>query len=154
MRRTLSWLLLGALLVPISLQAQAPRPQPAPIAETRLLMEGLTLPNFKGIDRLLRQKPKDNDDWTFLRGQALLIAETGNLLLMRPPRNGGETAWQNHAADLRAAADRMARAAAARDYEQSKVRLAELATMCNRCHQTFRVPIRMPPKEEPKRAET
>jgi hypothetical protein len=148
MRRTWIWLLLGAMLFPIGLQAQSPRTQLTPVAETRLLMQGLALPNFKGIDRLLREKPKDNEDWIFLRGQALLIAETGNLLLLRPPRNPGETAWQNHSSELRAAADRMARAAAARDYEQSKLRLAELMNTCNRCHQAFRVPVRVPLKEE------
>ena len=153
MRPACLWLLLCVLLLPLSLHAQSARPQLAPVAETRLLMDGLALPNFEGMDRLLRQKPKDAEDWAFLRGQALLIAETGNLLMIRPPRNTGEPAWQTHAGELRAAADRMARAAASRDYEQSKLRLAELAATCNRCHQTFRVPVRMPPKEEPKRVE-
>src|SRR5262249_36765731 len=105
MRRAWTFLILCALLVPLSLNAQQPssKPQLTPVAETRLLMEGLALSNFKGMDRLLRQKPKDNEDWIFLRGQALLIAETGNLLLLRPPRNSGEPTWQNHATELRAA---------------------------------------------------
>ena len=29
--------------------------------------------------------------WKFVRGQALLIAESGNLLLLRPPHNAGAT---------------------------------------------------------------
>src|SRR5437660_10953444 len=55
------------------------------VAETRLLMEGLAHANYQGIERLLRQKPADDETWMFARGQALLIAETGNLLLLRPP---------------------------------------------------------------------
>jgi hypothetical protein len=30
-----------------------------PVAETRLLMEGLNAANFKGLNRLLREKPAD-----------------------------------------------------------------------------------------------
>ena len=52
-------------------------------------MDGLNLPNYRGLDKLLKQKPADADTWTFIRGQSLLIAETGNLLLLRPPRSGG-----------------------------------------------------------------
>lgn len=150
MRRAFLWLLTALLLVPLTLSAQQPRTRLEPVAETKLLMEGLALPNFKGLDRLMRQKPKDPEDWVFLRGQALLLAETGNLLLLRPPRNAGETAWMSHAVELRGSADRLARATATRDYELSKLRLAELTTACNRCHQTFRVPVRLPLKEEEK----
>src|SRR4051812_28081921 len=57
------------------------------VAETRLLMEGLAHANYQGLERLLKEKPADADTWGFARGQALLIAETGNLLLLRPPRN-------------------------------------------------------------------
>jgi hypothetical protein len=152
MSRGWAFLLLGALLLPLSLPAQQPasreRQRPEAIAETRLLMEGLAMANFRGMDRLLRQKPQENEDWVFLRGQALLIAETGNLLMLRPPRNAGESTWLNQAAELRAAGERMARAAAERNYDRTKVRLVELVAVCNRCHQTFRVPVRIPPKEE------
>ena len=42
------------------------------------------------IERLLSQKPADVQSWTFARGQALLIAETGNLLMLRPPKGEKE----------------------------------------------------------------
>jgi hypothetical protein len=95
----------------------------------------------------MRQKPTELEAWVFMRGQALLIAETGNLLLLRPPRSQGQEAWLAHAGQLRESATRLARAAADRDYERSKAGLLEVANACNRCHQTFRVPVRMPPKE-------
>src|SRR5438105_15939040 len=59
------------------------------LAETKLLMEGLNQSNYRSLEKLLKEKPADADTWTFARGQALLIAETGNLLLLRPPRNQG-----------------------------------------------------------------
>src|SRR5262245_21014979 len=125
----------------------APRPAPRleAVAETRLLMEGLNQANFRGLERHLKQKPAEVEAWTFIRGQALLIAETGNLLLIRPPRNPGETAWMERATELRDSAATLARHAAARDYESSRAALGTLANSCNRCHQAFRVPVRVTP---------
>ena len=75
---------LTILAVP-SAQPQSPakiQPKLEPIAETKLLMEGLANVNFRGLERLLQQKPADLQTWTFARGQALLIAETANLLML------------------------------------------------------------------------
>jgi cytochrome c556 len=118
----------------------------APIAETKLLMEGLVSPNLNALGKLLADKPPDAEAWGFARGQALLIAESGNLLLLRPPKSAaGEEAWMKHAMELRDAAAALARAAAAKDYDRSRVWLAGVANTCNRCHQTFRVPKRIDP---------
>jgi hypothetical protein len=113
-------------------------PKPEPVAETKLLMEGLLQANVRGLEKNLRQAPADAETWTFVRGQALLIAETGNLLMLRPPRSGGQEAWMAHAADLREKATGLARLAAARDAAGSRRALADLSGTCNRCHQTFR----------------
>src|SRR5262245_51174865 len=72
-------------------------PRPEAVAETKLLMEGLAEANLRGLGKLLREKPADAEAWAFARGQALIIAETGNLLLMRPPRSAsGQEAWLGH----------------------------------------------------------
>ena len=93
-----------------------------PVADTKLLMEGLVSPNMQGLGKLFRDKPKDAEAWGFARGQALLIAETGNLLLLRPPRTAtGEAPWMQQAASLREAGAALARAAAARDYARSRL---------------------------------
>jgi hypothetical protein len=131
----------GAAQAPV----RAPGPRLEPVAETRLLMEGLAQSNFQGLKRLLREKPADLETWTFARGQALLIAETGNLLMIRPPRNSGQTAWLERATDLRTAAASLARNLSRRDYEQSRAGLGEVANACNRCHQGFRVQVRVTP---------
>jgi hypothetical protein len=112
-------------------------------------MEGLAQPNFRSLDRLLREKPPDLETWTFVRGQALLIAETGNLLLVRPPRQQGQAAWTENATAMRTVATSLARAAGNQDYARSRAGVAELANTCNRCHQTFRVPVRLTAFTEP-----
>jgi hypothetical protein len=115
------------------------------VAETSLLMEGLALPNYRALEKSLKEKPGDAETWTFLRGQALLIAETGNLLLIRPPRKDGQDAWFRTATELRETAAALAKYAGSRDFDRSRVALLNVSNACNRCHQTFRVPVRLGP---------
>src|SRR5262249_35273077 len=145
-------LALGAFLLaggPASSQLRkkeaARAPKPEPVADTRLLMEGLNQANFRGLERLRKDKPADVEGGTCARGQALLIAETGNLLMLRPPRGKGQDTWMERAAELRDAGTALGRAAAKRDYDRSVKALRDLAGTCNRCHQTFRVPTRITP---------
>ena len=125
-------------------------PKLDPVAETRLLMEALAHANFRGIERLLREKPAEAQAWTFIRGQALLIAETGNLLMLRPPRSQGQAVWFERSMELRKVAADLARVAAAQNFAQSRAGFVNLANSCNRCHQTFRVPVEITPFAEPK----
>ncbi|HJZ58551.1 MAG TPA: cytochrome c [Gemmataceae bacterium] len=116
------------------------------VAETKLLMAGLADPNLKGLGQLLKAKPKDAEGWTFARGQALLVAETGNLLMLRPPKGrDAQDSWMALSAELRDNATTLARTTAAKDYVQSRAALATTANTCNRCHQTFRVGVRVNP---------
>ena len=148
---------LGLLCTAEAAPERLPQPQPVSrftpkfeaLAETRLLMEGLAQPNYRALEEHLRRKPADVDTWAFARGQALLVAETGNLLLLRPPRNQGRDTWMKQAMDMRQAAGALARQLGGRDYEGSKAALANLTTACNRCHQTFRVPVKVAPQPAP-----
>jgi hypothetical protein len=115
------------------------------IAETKLLMEGLAHANFRGLDRILQKKPEDAQAWTFARGQALLIAETANLLMLRPPKKDGQPAWFARATELRSIATNLGQTLSKRDYEGARTGLVALANSCNRCHQTFRVSVEITP---------
>jgi hypothetical protein len=128
----------------------ATTPKLEPIAETLLLMDGLAQPNFRSLERQLRQKPADAQTWAFARGQALLIAETGNLLMLRPPHNSGQSIWQERAMELREMASALARACSRRDYGESRSALKLVAQSCNRCHEAFRVTTRITPFAEPR----
>ena len=125
------------------------------IAETKLLMNGLAHANFKGLERLLTRPPGDDQAWTFARGQALLLAETGNLLMLRPPRNSSENLWFERAMAFRAQAVQLAQIVARKDHDGARGELSRLAESCNRCHTSFRVPVQIeafavPAPPEPK----
>jgi hypothetical protein len=132
------------------LTAPSPRvlPKLEPVAETKLLMEGMANPNFRGLERLLKQKPADAQTWAFARGQALLIGETANLLMLRPPHNQGQPVWFERAMDLRKAAIAVARDAASEDFVRTRTAFVDLANSCNRCHQAFRVAVEIVPFQE------
>lgn len=149
------FVLAAACLVPMSAIPQpAPNTKPkipppktaprlVPVAETKLLMEGLTHPNFQGIEKILKADSIEPESWTIARGQAILIAEAGNLLMMRPPNNSGQDSWMKHSSELREAADRVARTISTRDTARSRTSVSQLANSCNSCHQSFRVTTRI-----------
>ena len=139
---------------PGSLPARKFVPRFEALAETRLLMEGLANSNYRSVQRLLKEKPDDDETWVFARGQALLIAETGNLLLLRPPRNGGRETWMKLATAMREEAANLARKIAGRDHAGSQAELTKLTASCNRCHQTFRVNVRVGPEPDKTGADT
>jgi hypothetical protein len=156
MSRNRFWLaagLLGLVCLFVPLAHSQPiviKPKASPkleaVAETKLLMEGLADVNMRGLGKILRDKPKEAEAWTFARGQALLIGETGNLLMMRPPRNAnGQDIWMSNAVELRDGGANLARLLAAKDYAKSRAALANLANVCNHCHQAFQVPARVNP---------
>jgi len=162
--RPLRWLglgLIGAILVgfltgPSTSQAQLRPAQPKTyrleaVAETKLLMEGSINPNFKGLETNLKDKPANVEAWTFARGQALIIAENGNLLLLRPPKNQQvQDTWYELAVELRQNAIELAKQTAAQDHRKSQQALVNLSNTCNRCHQSFKVQTRITPWAEKK----
>jgi hypothetical protein len=146
-------LTVGGPTPPPRAQAQQPKqatftPKFEALAETRLLMEGLANSNYRSLNRLLKEKPADNDTWVFVRGQALLMAETGNLLLLRPPRNSGRDTWMKLAMAMRDEAGELARKAAARNYPACQKALVAVTNACNKCHHTFRVKVIVAPEKE------
>lgn len=121
----------------------ASRHRLVPLAETRLLMEGLTNANFLGLEKLLRADELDPEAWGFARGQALLIAESGNLLLLRAPRDARQEPWMKLAGEMRDSAGQLARWVQRRDLAQSRTAMSELAGRCNACHQAFEAGVRI-----------
>ena len=139
-------LLLAAAVVPgLGQNTGKIVPKLEPIAATRLLMEGLAHANFRALERNLSKKPIDDQSWVFARGQALLIAETANLLMLRPPKNQGEAVWFERSMDMRGQAMQLAKHLAKKDLDRSKAGMQQLANSCNRCHQSFRVQIEIVP---------
>ena len=133
----------------VTFAPKAAPPKLEAVAETKLLMEGIAATNFRGLEKMLADGPADAEGWAFGRGQALLVAESANLLMLRPPKTAaGQEAWMARSGDMRDAATRLARFAAAKKLPESRLALRDLAAACNKCHETFRVETRIKPFAE------
>ncbi len=142
--RSTVWLLLAATVA----MADTPqtsktlsRPVPVAVAPVRLLMDTINAPAFRGVDRVLRARPTDDRTWNLIAEQALLVAENGNLLLLRPPRgkHGGD--WLDRATELRLRAVHLSEAATAHDYDATRKAMVALGGACSQCHKQFHIPI-------------
>ncbi len=85
MRSMRTCLIAGAGLLAVAAMAQAPA-QPAaafqPVGTMSQLMIDIIYPTSDAIFYVDREPPKNQHDWDVLRGQALMLAESGNLLMM------------------------------------------------------------------------
>jgi hypothetical protein len=85
MRTLGAYLIAGAVLLATGAMAQAPAVPTTtfqPVGSMRQLMIDIIYPVSDAIFYVDREPPKNEQDWNVLRTQALMLAESGNLLMM------------------------------------------------------------------------
>jgi hypothetical protein len=129
MRAVILLLLAGAAF------AQAPAFQP--VGTMSQLMVDVLYPASDALFYAFRQPPKNEHEWNILQGQALIVAETGNLLMM-PSRARDQVKWMADAkllVDVGAAAYK---AAKAKNMDGINALNQQLNDACVACHQDYR----------------
>jgi hypothetical protein len=129
MRAAIPLLLVGAAF------AQAPTFQP--VGTMSQLMVDVIYPASDAIFYAFREPPKNEHEWNILQGQALVVAETGNLLML-PSRARDQDKWMADAkllVDVGAAAYK---AAKAKNMDAIVALNEQLNTACVTCHQDYR----------------
>jgi len=81
--------------------------------------------------------PKDGDGWTALEGQALMVAEAANLLML-PGRARDQQQWIADATLMREAGAAAFKAAKTRKVEEVAAISDQLYESCITCHQHYR----------------
>jgi hypothetical protein len=99
-------------------------------------MEYVNQPVYQRLKSNLSQEPADNAAWTTIKSDALILAETGNLLMLRAP-NENQNAWLEHSVSLREAGQEMYQAAKKKDYQATSTEWMGLLQQCNSCHDDF-----------------
>jgi hypothetical protein len=99
-------------------------------------MEYVFQPTYKRLKASLAAEPGDKAAWKQVKADALILAEGGNLLLMRTPDEGG-AAWDKFSVDVRNSGGYLYRAAGARDYKIAQQNFAAMLDNCNACHKQF-----------------
>ena len=133
------------LLVGVA-EAQKPPSSYKPFAALADLMSGILFPNSNFIFDVTvpKKAPKSDADWIAVQTSAAVLAEAGNLLLLRGRRkeNGQpvpQTAdWRKHVQVLVEAAKGAHKAALAKDPEAVFVACEPLYQACFSCHQAYR----------------
>ena len=115
--------------------AQAPTFQP--VGSVSQLMISITYPSSDAIFYVERNPPKTEKDWNDLQAQALILAESGNLLMMgRRARDQGD--WIKESQEMVDVGAAAYKAALAKDLPGIVALNQRLNDACVACHQQYR----------------
>jgi cytochrome c553 len=129
------------ILLSISAMAQAPPFQA--VGTMSQLMVNIIYPTSDAIFYVDRKPPASELEWNLLMNQALMLAESGNLLMM-PGRARDPGNWMTDSKMMVDAGAAAYKAAAAKDLEAVRAVNDQLYASCVTCHRQYR-------KDYPKR---
>jgi len=125
-----------ALLL-LVIPALAQSPPFLPVATISEIMNAITLPYSDALLYIQRNPPQNDRDWETLQMQAVMLAESGNLLMMKDrAKNQGE--WMKEARALVDAGLAAAKATRARDMQAVLALNEPIVNSCVTCHRKFR----------------
>ena len=125
-----------ALLLLVS-PALAQSPPFQPVATINEIMDAITLPYSDALLYIQRNPPQNDRDWETLQLQALMLAESGNLLMMKDrAKNQGE--WMKDARLLVDAGIAAVKATRAKDMQAVLALNEQIVSSCITCHTKFR----------------
>jgi hypothetical protein len=131
-------LALAAAVAAAMIQAgSSPRPPTRNVGTMSDLMVKIIYPASDALFYIESRTPKTESEWTALEGQALMVAESANLLMM-PGRARDQKQWMTDARlMLDAGADAYA-AAKKRDVDGIVMVGERLLESCTSCHKNYR----------------
>jgi len=122
-------------LLAAAIVAQAPTFQP--VGTVSQVMISITYPSSDAIFYVERNPPKTEKDWNDLQAQALILAESGNLLMMgRRARDQGD--WIKESQEMVDVGAAAYKAAQARDLPAIAALNQRLNDACVTCHLRYR----------------
>jgi hypothetical protein len=99
-------------------------------------MEGVFQGPYRRLKAAIANEPKDNAGWKAIRSEALILAEGGNLLLLRKPEKDADK-WAEYSAASRDSGAELFKAAKKKDFATAKKAYETMLTHCNACHKQF-----------------
>ncbi len=126
-----------ALLAYFATTAMAQAPTYQPVGTVRQLMLGIVKPTSDIIFGVAGQAPKDDKEWTAVQNSALMLAETGNLLLLPGRAKDTNGVWRKNAKVLLAAGTLAFKAANAKDANALTDIGDKIDEACEGCHAQY-----------------
>ncbi len=133
--RIIRLLILTICLVSVG-PAAAQEPSFEPVGTIGELMVDIIYPRSDEIFYVMRAPPTNDYEWNLLRGSALILAESGNLLMMEG-RSIGDDGWMKNAKLLVDVGTAAFEAAEAHDLDAIVALNAELESSCRTCHEQY-----------------
>ncbi len=115
--------------------AQAPAFQP--VASVAQIMLAMSYPASDALFYIQRNPPKTDSEWEALQRQALIVAESGNLLMM-PGRARDQAKWMADSKLMVDAGTAAFKAARMKDVGAVMAVSEQLEASCVTCHQDYR----------------
>jgi cytochrome c556 len=107
-----------------------------PIATVGEIMQLMTIPLSNAVFEAGGEPPKDDKSWDEVRGKAIALAESGNLLMIGS-RAKDRAAWMKFSRAQVDAAEAAAKAAAAKNGDQLSAASDALYETCAACHKVY-----------------
>jgi hypothetical protein len=104
-----------------------------PVATVKQVMLGITIPASNAVFAVAGEAPADEAGWQAVEASAMAVAESGNLLLMKP-RAVDDQQWKQFALALVDAGSKAAEAARAKNAELTGVAGDDMYNVCEQCH--------------------
>ena len=129
----------AAQLAPLPVPQSQPTPQPnfQNVGTMSQLMIDIIYPTSDDIFYIERTPPENDVDWEKIQRSALMLAESGNLLLL-PGRARDQGDWVKDSKLLIDAGNAAYKAARAKDLKALVALNDQLYTACVTCHQAYR----------------
>jgi cytochrome c553 len=115
--------------------AQAPTFQP--VGTTLQLMRAMVIPTSDAIFKISNEAPKNDSEWATIQNSALMLAESGNLLMIAG-RAKDKDEWMKDAKALVDAGAAAFKAANAKDANALNDISDQILTTCETCHQKYK----------------
>lgn len=133
-RAAVGWCLGIAVALRLAAIVSPQETQPPPEATVTELMQAMVIPASNKLFDVPRNAPKDDTGWDEVRNSAVLLAESGTLL-MRAGRAEDSDVWAATSRALAEAGEAALKAARARDLEAIGEVGNLLIDACERCHE-------------------
>jgi hypothetical protein len=118
-------------------QAGSDRPPTRNVGSMSDLMVKIIYPASDALFYIETRTPKTDAEWTVLEGQALMVAETANLLML-PGRARDQQQWMADARLMLDAGAAAVKAAKTKNVEAISALSDQLLESCTSCHKHYR----------------
>ena len=113
---------------------QTPEPDFRPVANVNQLMNALVIPSSNVLFNVGLEAPDGDEGWAEVENNAIVLAESGNLLLMH---SGGREGWIEASRALIAAGGASLKAAVDRDPDELLLVGDQILESCQSCHDQY-----------------